>query len=131
METVKENKPKRTSKKTAKLLKVPYTAENKKFVPTYKSKSAAGFDVYANESFWLMPGRWRPVKTGWRFALPEGYAFLSCSRSGNAVKRGLISHIAPGILDADYRGGEKAGEGEQGDGALVSRLSWGMFCLFT
>ena len=104
METVKENKPKRTSKKTAKLLKVPYTSENKKFVPTYKSKSAAGFDVYANESFWLMPGRWRPVKTGWRFALPEGYAFLSCSRSGNAVKRGLISHIAPGILDADYRG---------------------------
>ena len=39
METVKENKPKRTSKKTAKLLKVPYTAENKKFVPTYKSTS--------------------------------------------------------------------------------------------
>lgn len=104
METVKENKPKRTSKKTAKLLKVSYTTENKKFVPTYKSKSAAGFDVYANESFWLMPGRWRPVKTGWRFALPEGYAFLSCSRSGNAVKRGLISHIAPGVLDADYRG---------------------------
>lgn len=104
METVKENKPKRISEKTAKLLKVPYTAENKKFVPTYKSKSAAGFDVYANESFWLMPGGWRLVKTGWRFALPEGYAFLSCSRSGNAAKRGLISHIAPGVLDADYRG---------------------------
>ena len=99
-----EKKPKKAAKKVAKVLKVPYTAENKKFVPTYKSKSAAGFDVYANESFWLMPGRWRPVKTGWRFALPEGYAFLSCSRSGNAVKRGLISHIAPGVLDADYRG---------------------------
>lgn len=100
-----EKKPKKTaSKRAPKVLKVPYTSENKKFIPTYKSKSAGGFDVYANESFWLMPGRWRPVKTGWRFALPEGYAFLSCSRSGNAVKRGLISHIAPGVLDADYRG---------------------------
>ena len=98
--------PKKTksTKKAPKKFVVPYTSENKNFIPTYKSKSAAGFDVFANESFWLMPGRWRPVKTGWRFALPEGYAFLSCSRSGNAVKRGLISHIAPGVLDADYRG---------------------------
>ena len=51
METVEEKK---LDKKTAKVLKVPYTAENKKFVPTYKSKSAAGFDVYANESFWRL-----------------------------------------------------------------------------
>jgi len=100
MEEVKTKSAKTTSKK----LVVPYTSENKGFIPTYATKGSAGFDVYANESFWLAPGSWKPVKTGWKFALPEGYAFLSCSRSGNSVKRGLISHIAPGILDADYRG---------------------------
>ena len=85
-------------------MKVKYTSENKDFVPTYATKSSAGFDVFSNEDFELQAGEWKPVKTGWRFALPEGYAFLSCSRSGRAVKEGLISHIAPGVLDSDYRG---------------------------
>lgn len=85
-------------------MKVPYTSGNKDFVPTYATKGSAGFDVYANEDVEIQPGQWKKVQTGWRFALPEGYVFLSCSRSGKAVKEGLISHIAPGVLDADYRG---------------------------
>lgn len=85
-------------------MKVPYTSENKDFVPSYATKGSVGFDVYANEDVEIQPGQWKKVQTGWRFALPEGYAFLSCSRSGKAVKEGLISHIAPGVLDADYRG---------------------------
>ena len=85
-------------------MKVQYTSENKNFVPTYATKGSAGFDVYANEGVEIQPGQWAKVQTGWRFALPEGYAFLACSRSGKAVKEGLISHIAPGVLDSDYRG---------------------------
>ncbi|MGL5913561.1 MAG: dUTP diphosphatase [Bacteroidales bacterium] len=86
------------------MIKLPYTSETEEHVPVYGTKSSAGFDVIANEDITLSPMEYKPVKTGWKFALPEGYAFLSCSRSGQAVKKGLISHIAPGVLDSDYRG---------------------------
>lgn len=96
---------KTTSKrKSTKRVVVDYTSDDKGFLPVYATKGSAGFDVYANESMWIAPGKWKPIKTGWKFAIPEGYAILSCSRSGNAVKRGLISHIAPGVIDSDYRG---------------------------
>ena len=65
METTEEKKPKKAAKKVAKVLKVPYTTENKKFVPTYKSKSAAGFDVYANES--SLSSRAKTTSSSFRF----------------------------------------------------------------
>lgn len=85
-------------------IEVSYTSENENFVPSYKTEGAAGFDVFANESVWILPGGWKKIKTGWKFSIPEGYFLMVCSRSGNAVNRGLISHIAPGIIDSDYRG---------------------------
>lgn len=85
------------------MLKVKYTSETK-CVPTYATKGSAGFDVFAKEDVILKPGEWAKISTGWRFQLPEGYALLSCSRSGNAVKKGLVSHIGPGVIDSDYRG---------------------------
>lgn len=85
-------------------MKIKYTSDSPKYKPLYASKSAAGFDVYANETVELQPNEWKGIKTGWHFALPEGYALLSCSRSGKGLKEGLVSHLSPGVIDADYRG---------------------------
>lgn len=72
-------------------------------MPEYKTKGAAGFDLYVLDdkritvsNVWLIP-------TGLGFEIPEGYQLEIRLRS-SAAKLGLIIPNAPCTIDSDYRG---------------------------
>jgi dUTP pyrophosphatase len=73
-------------------------------MPTRGTTEAAGWDLYAAEEATLVPGARRLISTGLSMALRPDLVGLICSRSGLAVKHGVIVLNAPGILDSDYRG---------------------------
>ena len=75
-------------------------------LPCYASLEAAGADVYAcikNEII-LHPGESKLIPTGLRIAIPKGYEVQVRSRSGLALKHGVIVLNSPGTIDSDYRG---------------------------
>jgi dUTP pyrophosphatase len=73
-------------------------------MPTRGTTEAAGWDLYAAEEATLVPGGRRLISTGLSMGLRPDLVGLICSRSGLAVKHGVIVLNAPGILDSDYRG---------------------------
>lgn len=52
----------------------------------------------------MLPGKVILVPTGLRFAIPEGFEIQVRSRSGLALKHGIIVLNSPGTIDSDYRG---------------------------
>jgi dUTP pyrophosphatase len=70
-------------------------------IPTIGSEHAAGFDIYTNESYELIPGETHLFTTGLCFEIPDGKVFLLWDRSGLGAK-GL--HRFAGVIDSDYRG---------------------------
>lgn len=44
------------------------------------------------------------IPTGYRVAIPEGHAGLVLTRSGLALKSGIIVLNSPGLIDSGYRG---------------------------
>lgn len=91
---------------TQTMIRIPTTAENSDFLPTYASSGAAGADVKANvkETIILKPGESVLVPTGLRFAIPEGYEIQVRPRSGLALKNQITVLNTPGTIDSDYRG---------------------------
>ncbi len=75
-------------------------------LPTYETPQSAGADLRANidEPYLLLPGFRVLIKTGIFMALPVGYEAQIRSRSGLALKYGVVVLNAPGTIDADYRG---------------------------
>ena len=75
-------------------------------VPDYKTSGAAGIDLPAElkEPIVLKPMEFRLIRTGLKIALPYGLEAQVRSRSGLALKHGIIVLNAPGTIDADYRG---------------------------
>lgn len=65
---------------------------------------SAGLDLYARESSAIGPGGRVLVPCGIRAAIPQGYCGMVCSRSGMALRWGVVVLNAPGIIDSDYRG---------------------------
>lgn len=72
--------------------------------PTRAHTGDAAYDLYTPNDLVVMPGLVESVSIGFRVAIPEGYAGLVLSRSGNAA-RGLVVANAPGLIDSGYRGG--------------------------
>ena len=64
----------------------------------------AGYDLRCLEGFELAPGERRLVPTGFALALPPGVAGLVTPRSGLALKHGVTTLNAPGLIDPNYRG---------------------------
>jgi dUTP pyrophosphatase len=64
----------------------------------------AGADLYAAADVELAPGQRAVVPTGIAIALPDGYAAFVHPRSGLAARHGVTIVIAPGTVDAGYRG---------------------------
>lgn len=64
----------------------------------------AGIDLYATEAVILRPGERALVGTGISLALPEGWEAQVRSKSGRALKEGLIVLNAPGTIDHAFRG---------------------------
>ena len=89
-----------------KKLNIKVVNKSKYGLPTYETENAAGADLRANidEQIILKPFERRLIMTGIFMALPEGYEAQIRSRSGLALKHGIIVLNAPGTVDADYRG---------------------------
>jgi dUTP pyrophosphatase len=64
----------------------------------------AGMDLSACETVTIGVGERAIVGTGLAVEIPEGHAGLVVPRSGLALRHGLSTVNAPGVIDAGYRG---------------------------
>ena len=74
-------------------------------LPEYKTPLSAGMDLKANisEPIKLKPMERVLIPTGLYIALPEGYGADIKTRSGLALKYGIVVLNSDGLIDADYR----------------------------
>lgn len=108
--------------------KVKIILEDGVGLPMYATPGSAGFDIKVNKVLKLYKGNkevdlnaelknsiergyifLRPYErvllgTGMRIQLPIGKELQIRSRSGTALKRGLVVTNSPGTIDSDYRG---------------------------
>lgn len=77
-----------------------------KYMPVYATENSSGMDLRAvtDEPIVIKPSERKLIKTGLFIQLPDGYEAQVRSRSGLALKKGIIVLNAPGTIDADYRG---------------------------
>ena len=75
-------------------------------IPAYSHGPAedAGMDLYADETVYLRPNEPEVVKTGLFVELPPGCEAQIRSRSGLALKYGIVVLNSPGTIDPAYRG---------------------------
>jgi dUTP pyrophosphatase len=72
-------------------------------IPQYMSEGAAGCDVYASHDA-IIPAQGRAlVKTGLILEIPSGWECQVRSRSGLALKQGIVVLNQPGTIDFDFR----------------------------
>jgi dUTP pyrophosphatase len=81
-------------------LKVQRIHEDAK-LPLYQHKGDAGLDIFSAIDCVLEAGEVKPVSTGIRVAVPEGYVGLVWDKSGISLK-GV--HRLAGVIDSGYRG---------------------------
>lgn len=72
--------------------------------PTRATSGASGFDLRASAGGSIPPGGRMLVPTGIRLAIPPSYEVQIRSRSGLAIKHGVVVGNSPGTIDSDYRG---------------------------
>ena len=75
-------------------------------LPAYATELSAGMDLRADikEPLTLYTLERALVPTGLYMELPAGYEAQIRTRSGLAIKHGIVSLNSPGTIDADYRG---------------------------
>jgi len=73
-------------------------------MPSRAHEDDAAFDLHADQSLVLEPGRRATVGTGVALALPPGSAGLVLPRSGLAARHGISVVNGPGLIDPGYRG---------------------------
>lgn len=94
-------------------------------IPKYATIGSAGFDIVAHNfkmsysadepmnkvsidlsshGLTLTPGSRVLIGCGFALAIPEGYELQVRSRSGLALKKGIVVLNSPGTIDSDYRG---------------------------
>lgn len=73
-------------------------------LPVYATGGAAGADVYSANDYTIYPGDRVLIDTGLDCRIPEGYEIQVRSRSGLALKQGVIVLNSPGTVDSDYTG---------------------------
>ena len=72
-------------------------------IPQVQREGDAGFDLCLLDAAHIS-GKPALYRTGVAVAIPEGYVGLVVSRSGCALKQGVVVTNAPGIIDSNYRG---------------------------
>lgn len=87
-------------------MKVKVWNSSEQPLPQYATSGSAGLDLRADipTPFTIKPGQSALVQTGLHIELPKGYEARVQSRSGLALKHGIIVLNAPGCVDSDYRG---------------------------
>jgi dUTP pyrophosphatase len=83
-------------------LKIKNLSDNP--TPYYKNPGDAGMDICSNENVKVLAFNWKLISTGIYLEIPEGYEVQVRSRSGLAVKHGLMVLNSPGTIDSGYRG---------------------------
>ena len=75
-------------------------------LPSYAHDGDAGMDLRAaiEDEMWIAPGERALVPTGLRVALPRHHELQIRTRSGLALKRGVVVANSPGTIDSPYRG---------------------------
>ena len=79
-----------------------YTSEDKELFYNYESDS--GFDLYSTEDVVIEPFGRSLVPTGVKFDIPLGHEIQVRSKSGLALKQGLMVLNSPGTVDEGYTG---------------------------
>lgn len=105
------------------MIKVKVINESQNELPKYETIGAAGMDVRAelslindktilkdsflneNGDLVIKPLGRAQIPTGLKVAIPNGYEIQVRSRSGLAIKKGLIMANSVGCVDSDFRGG--------------------------
>jgi dUTP pyrophosphatase len=72
--------------------------------PKYAYDSDSGFDLHSTEEIWIESMDRRLVPTGIHIDIPEGYEIQVRSKSGLALKQGLMVLNSPGTVDQGYTG---------------------------
>ena len=72
--------------------------------PKFAHVGDAGADLVSRVDMTLLPGERALIPTGFKIALPQGYAGFVHPRSGLALRHGITVLNAPGTIDAGYRG---------------------------
>lgn len=72
--------------------------------PNYAYESDSGFDLYSVEDKWIHPFGRTLIPTGLHVDIPDGYEIQVRSKSGLALKQGLMVLNSPGTVDQGYLG---------------------------
>ena len=85
-------------------VKVKKLVKDAKF-PQYANQwGDSGADVFAIDNYEIKPGERVLVRTGIAIVVPDGFECQVRSKSGLALKRGLMVLNSPGTVDNVYRG---------------------------
>ena len=84
-------------------VKYYYDELSQKFPLVPETKGSSGIDLRSNYVYKIQPGKVVLVKTGLHVQIPEGYEIQIRSRSGLALKKGVMVLNSPGTVDCDYR----------------------------
>lgn len=71
--------------------------------PTYAYESDSGFDLRATEDVWIFGNSRALIPTGLSFDIPDGYEIQVRTKSGIALKQGLMVLNSPGTVDSGYQ----------------------------
>jgi dUTP pyrophosphatase len=72
--------------------------------PKYAYPTDSGFDLYSTEECLLLPFDRKLIPTGIHIDIPENYEIQVRSKSGLALKQGLMVLNSPGTVDQGYTG---------------------------
>ncbi len=75
--------------------------------PKYQTPGSSGMDLCAAGGVTIAPKHRVVISCGFRIEIPDGYEGQVRSRSGLALRQGLIVLNSPGTVDSDYRGDMK------------------------
>lgn len=72
--------------------------------PNYVYSGDSGFDLHSVEEVHFLPFERKLVPTGLSFDIPEGFEIQVRTKSGLAIKQGLMVLNSPGTIDQGYTG---------------------------
>jgi dUTP pyrophosphatase len=84
---------------------LPFSKSNSDAVnPNYAYETDSGFDLYSTEEIWVHSLDRKLIPTGIHIDIPDGYEIQVRSKSGLALKQGLMVLNSPGTVDQGYTG---------------------------
>ncbi|MDR1034878.1 MAG: dUTP diphosphatase [Holosporales bacterium] len=80
--------------------------KNNAVLPAHATEYSAGCDLRAclERGRVVASAEIAVIDTGIGIEIPNGFCGMVCSRSGIAMKYGIVVLNSPGIIDSDYRG---------------------------